>query len=419
MSGPTHEPSTDERSDPADLADLRDRFLFLGRVAWRETKLTAIATWSQLHRLFAYVRANWKTHRLERKRLAATAALGERLDACQLGDSKLRARLADLQERRQSFVAAKESTRAIDAECRGLHVRLAEPFLEAVEAPIGAEREHRQALALQVEVADRLDRQTERRTNLFPFDLSARIRVAVGLGLCALLVLLILSGFRGERGVGGLLLPPQVDLESLQPLASFPMPSSTELNDSADGDQIETREFELAADAILPARTVKATFINGLPEGEVRSVDAEGRLISIERFRRGRLNGPRQRFYPDGQQLFSELRFMDGVASGKERIWFADGSKASDTDIVDGLPHGESLIYFQNGRKCVRATYVNGQLHGQRLHYRPDDTCFAIINWRDGAAVEQQFLQIEVTESDEEAIRERGGFSTRLIDHWK
>jgi hypothetical protein len=269
-----------------------------------------------------------------------------------------------------------------------------------------------------MEIADRLDRQSERRTALFPADNPTRLRTAAGLGIAVVLLMLVCSGLRGSAGPGGLLLPPQLDLESLQPLASFPMPEAPAEDAAAGGQQVETREFELEADAILPARRVKVTFVNGLADGEVRCVDKDGRLISIEHFRRGRLNGPRQRFYPDGGQRFSELRFVDGIAQDQEIIWFPDGQVAARTSIVDGVPHGESLINFQNGRTCVVTPYVQGQPHGQRRHYRADETCFAIVSWRDGVPVSQQFLQIEVTAADEAAIRERAAFSTRLVDHW-
>jgi hypothetical protein len=213
------------------------------------------------------------------------------------------------------------------------------------------------------------------------------------------------------------LLPPRIDLESLQPAASFPMPGASG-KDTAGEQQVETREFDLDADELLPARHVTVTFINGLAEGEVRCVDGEGRLISSEQYLRGRLDGPRQRFYPDGRQLFSELRFADGVAQGKERIWFPDGTPASSTEIVDGIPHGDAVINFENGRKCVVTHYVQGRPQGQRYHYRPDETCFAIVEWEDGKPVSEKFLQIEVTADDEAAIRQRGAFSTRLVDHW-
>lgn len=421
MSGPSHDSSMTDREPaaPESASDLRDRFLYIGRVVWRESRLTAAATWSQVQRLVAYLRGRWTSHRQERKYVDAAVALGKRLEAAQTGDASLRRKLAELQERRQSFVAARESTRAIDAETRGLYVRLAEPYLESTAPPPDAEREHRRALALKVDIADRLDHQTQRRTGLFPPDVATRVRVAVGLGVAALVLMSLASAFRGTHRVGGLLLPPQVDLESLQPLSGIPLTIDTPGSNPADGNHSETREFEVAANAVLPARKVTVRYINGLPEGEVRSVDHEGRLISIERYRRGELNGLRERFYPDGEHRFSEVRFSNGVAQNTAIIWFPNGNTASRTEIVDGVPHGKSEIFFENGRKCVVTSYVNGEPHGQRYHYRPDETCFAIVKWEHGKPVSQEFLQIEVTAEDEAAIRERGEFSTRLVEHWK
>lgn len=404
-------------SEPTDLSDLRERLAFIGRVAWRETTSTALAVWAQLQRFIAYVRAGWTARRVERDCLASQIALGERIAAAQLGDAGLRARLAELRERRQSFVAAKASTRTIDAELRGLHVLLAEPFLESVQAPAAVEPEHRRALALRMEIADRRARQTVRRQSLFPDDTGTRVRTAVGLGVCLMLVSMLVSSFDGDAAADGLLLPPTVDLENLQPLASFPAPTTQSA--SADGNvEIETRTFNVAADAFLPARNVTVTFMNGKADGEARSVDKDGRVVCIEHYRHGVMHGLRERFYPDGSR-FSELRFDNGVAQGTELVYFPNGNLASRTEIVDGVPHGTSEIKFENGFKCVSTMYAGGLPHGQRSHFRPDGVCFAIATWSEGKLVSQEFLQIEVTAADVAAIAERGEFSTRLVDHWE
>ncbi|MBL8851864.1 MAG: hypothetical protein JNG89_19485 [Planctomycetaceae bacterium] len=408
----------DDASEPSDLQDLKERLAFIGSRGWQESKATALVVWVQLQRTWSFLSGWWRLRSVEQKYLAAQVALGEQLDAASLGDASLRARLTDLRERRQSFVAAKESTRALDTEIRGLCVRLAEPFLEAVQAPAVVEQPHRRALGLRMEIADRRAQQGERRTSLVPEDSATQTRTAIGIGVLVLLVGLLFSAFSGSESVNELLLPPSIDLESLQPLASFPAATPADEAVTTVGDkQVEDREFELPADAILPARRVKVTFVNGRPEGEVRSVDVQGRVISVETYRNGLLNGTRQRFYPGGEK-FSELRFVDGVAQGKDTIWFPDGMLAARTDIVDGSPHGESTIYFENGRKCVSTTYVQGQPHGQRSHYRPDEVCFAIVDWREGEPVAQKFLEIETTADDVAAIEKRGEFSTRLVDYW-
>jgi hypothetical protein len=397
-----------EASDPSDLQDFRERLAYIRGRAWTETKVTLLSAWGQLQRLFGYCRAWWTSRRLEQKYLAAQIALGERLEAASLGEAPLRQRLADLRERRQSFVAAKESTRALDAEIRGLHVRLAEPLLESVQAPAEVESQHRRALAVRMEIADRRASQVDRRAALFPADSETRIRTAAGLGVFVVLASMVCSMFFGSENVNGLLLPPSVDLESLQPLASFTLPE-------APSDGPSTMDVE--ADSFLPARKVSVTFVDGRPEGEVRCVDVRDRVICVETYRHGLLHGTRERFYPGGEK-FSELRFVDGIAQGEELVWFANGKLAAKTSVVDGLPHGAALINFENGRKCVSTTYVQGRPHGQRAHYRPDEVCFAIIEWQEGRPVSQQFLQIDVTADDVAAIEERGSFSTRLVDYW-
>jgi antitoxin component YwqK of YwqJK toxin-antitoxin module len=150
----------------------------------------------------------------------------------------------------------------------------------------------------------------------------------------------------------------------------------------------------------------------------VRSVSADGRVISIEHYHAGVLHGVRQRFYPNGAK-FSELDFNRGVSQGTELVYFANGMLASRTDVVDGLPQGTSDVYFENGFKCISSPYVAGRLHGQRWHFRPDGGCFALVTWSEGRLVSQQFLQVEVTAEDVAAVEHRGEFSPRLVEHWK
>lgn len=400
----------EDESGLMDLADLRERLAFIARRGWQETRQTVLVTLAQAQRLVAYARGLWTAWRLERKYLAAKAVLGERLAAENLGDPDLQSRVAELFERRKSLLAAKASTRSLDAERRGLYVRLAEPFLESVEAPPPVAQEHRQALALRMEIADQTARQAERRAQLFPHDSATAARVAAGFGIAAVLVCLLLVAVFGGTDPSDVLVPPSLEMAGLQPASALEWP--------ADGaSAAETRQVDLDADAYFPRRTATVPLVNGKPEGEVRFVDSQGRVVCLEYYRHGVLNGTRKSYYPSGQK-FNELHFVDGVAQGSDTTWFENGTLAAVTDVVDGRPHGRSVMYFPNGRKCTETMYVLGKPHGQRYHYRPDGVCFAIVEWKDGAQHNPQFL-LETTAADRRAIEERAAFSLRLKDYWK
>jgi hypothetical protein len=413
------------------------------RLAGEQIQITARACWEQLQRLAAYGGGLIQARRLSREALRAQIALGERLGETSAGDPDLRTQLAQLAERRKSVQAAQASTNLLDAEQRGLYLRLSEPLLTSTEPPAAVAPQHRDAVSAQQAVTELAARQRERKAALFPADSRGRWRVVLGFTGGLVWLWLLVYPFVGgadrpprtrspdrERVVDG---PPEDRpvVEPISPRPDLPAPSPpltppteetptgpdvtepvTTPVESTDG----PREVQLAEDDYFPARTGHVLFVDGEPHGEARHLDARSRLVCIENYEHGQLQGLRTTFYPSGAK-FSESRFVRGVAQGKSSTYYDDGTLAATVNLVDGVPNGVSTTYFRNGSVCVEAEVVDGVTHGTSGHYRLDGVCFATSTWDRGVQVSQEVL-LDPSQKDFNAIQEREAFSTLLKDHW-
>lgn len=143
---------------------------------------------------------------LHQKTLDAQAVLGRRLYEAGLGDAELRAQLDQIEERLRNLQAAKAATGTLEAERKGLYVRLAEPYL-GQSAPPGLEKEH--AAAVSAQAQSHTHRQTQTPIELVPADKDKRLRVALGCGAVALaggvvsFCLVAAVGLVMWKGVGG------------------------------------------------------------------------------------------------------------------------------------------------------------------------------------------------------------------------
>jgi hypothetical protein len=161
-----------------------------GRAVAREAGETARVTASQIGRLIGLGSARWDDHRLARKAVDAQAEFGLRLFEGGLGDEELRSRLVQLDEQITGLEWTKASTREVEAERRGVLVRLAEPYLNA-SPPAGMELEYERARAALLAEQQAHERAARERAGLLPGDDLQRRRLAIGAAVILLGVLLL------------------------------------------------------------------------------------------------------------------------------------------------------------------------------------------------------------------------------------
>jgi hypothetical protein len=407
------------------------------QVAKAETAATLRAMQGTFSRLLAFGRSGYEQRQLSQQLLEAQETLGQKMERAGLGDPGLRAQLAHLVERRKSVEAAHGPVKVLDAERRGLHLRLAEPYLHSVQPPPGLESEHRWLLELKQELEATSARLGEQRTSLLPGESRDRMRVLAGGGAVAILLLLGMwmfwpggeASWRSARRSRSVLPQPLRDKTTIQPTSpqkekeaappAKPDAAPVKRKESPAAKSADPMKVEkwMEANDYFPRRKVVATYVKDQPQGEVKFYDAQDRLIGVEHYNQGMLHGKRVCYYPSGKK-FSETTFQNGAAHGASTTWFENGKVASTVEFVNGEITGKSVTYFSNGNKSVVSDMVNGVRHGESTHFRPDGQPFAAVDWVNGVEVNRQVV-LEVTQQDLAVINERSDFSALLKDWWR
>ena len=145
---------------------------------------------------------------------------------------------------------------------------------------------------------------------------------------------------------------------------------------------------------VFPGRVAsRATFREGLLDGETALYDEQGGLLQSISFCQGRLDG-RFTVYRGGRpQSASEYRdgrlhgevvtydewgqpatvatYREGQQSGPLRL-IERGEPRVVAAYAEGRPHGQTVVYQPNGKELLVAPYADGWLDGERLLYSED-----------------------------------------------
>lgn len=171
---------------------------------------------------------------------------------------------------------------------------------------------------------------------------------------------------------------------------------SQELDETGRVLNAEGKVFSGEAKELYPNGSVKteASFKNGLPCGEVKAYDKEGRLISCEEYKNGlkdgkakrfnfirdvpteeelfykegRLHGVRKIFGPDGKLLVSE-EYKNGKRDGEVKHFNSEGFLEVKAEYKNGKKHGKRIFYYENGNIMHEETFSGGLLQGERKTY--------------------------------------------------
>jgi len=94
----------------------------------------------------------------------------------------------------------------------------------------------------------------------------------------------------------------------------------------------------------------KQTYLNGKVEGVVYELwDYNGKVV-------------------DGG-VYSETEYVNGIAHGKEMVYYPDGTKMRTAYKQNGIADGERIWWNKDGSISIKEFYKNGELDGDRLIY--------------------------------------------------
>lgn len=115
----------------------------------------------------------------------------------------------------------------------------------------------------------------------------------------------------------------------------------------------------------------KEVFFNeGMPQGQVKIYDTNGRLISIEHYKNGLKDGQITRFsFTKGILTEEKVNYAEGKLEGKRDIYGGNGKLLATESFKNNQLDGTKETFFDNGNTRSQAEYKNDKLHGARVFY--------------------------------------------------
>ena len=93
----------------------------------------------------------------------------------------------------------------------------------------------------------------------------------------------------------------------------------------------------------------------------------EGKLVSEEFYKQGKIEGVAKTFYPTGQ-IAEEQTYKNGLKDGPWAQYFTDGALKGKGEFKDGKPAGMYILYHLNGNVQVSGKYVDGEKDGPWIY---------------------------------------------------
>lgn len=338
------------------------------RRVFTELFLSFKALFSQIGRTISYLKARRGIQRADREATAALQALGAKIESVGRGESGLRSQLASLRDRRQAMTQANAPTNLLDAEERGLLMRLATPYLDSPDPQPTLEPELARARQLKGFLA--AAGQQQQVQQLLPAQWSDRLRVVGGL-------LLVIVGVwyspgwlgSGKRAVSSLF-------------------------------HSNRKEVWLAENDTFPRRKRIGYYDGNVVQGEVKLYDDQDRLMGVLNMKDDEYHGLCTFYYPSGAKLY-EGEYLNGKRTGMHTTWFADGTVAWELDTADDKPHGADIKYYPNGKKFLEQNWVRGKKEGKAWGYVPDGRRCTEFTYK----ADEQLSAVDLFKGSEENLR--------------
>lgn len=117
-------------------------------------------------------------------------------------------------------------------------------------------------------------------------------------------------------------------------------------------------------------KTIKETgiiiveqFSDGKKNGTVKTFYSNGRLRSLERYRKNRLNGLQNSWWPDGSRK-SQALYANGQRNGIHHEWYNNGQLEREMLYKKGLQYGNQKGWKENGDLKFSYIFREGKRYG-------------------------------------------------------
>lgn len=145
------------------------------------------------------------------------------------------------------------------------------------------------------------------------------------------------------------------------------------------------------ADASYPYLRMIGPLVDGQPHGEFRAYGPKRRLMMIENFSHGKLQGTKRLFYPSGKP-FELFTLENDQLQGPQYRWNENGTIAQISTWKDGVLEGPNATFYPDGKPWALSEMKNGKYEGIRYYYSPTGELVGRSRWENGKEVSRDEL---------------------------
>lgn len=100
--------------------------------------------------------------------------------------------------------------------------------------------------------------------------------------------------------------------------------------------------------------------------------DVDGELISDETYKKGKLDGISNIYYPESGKIAESIEYTDNLKNGELRKYFPEGNIMTEGTYVNNQLEGVFILYFPNGKIQLEGKYKNGRQIGNWTYFDED-----------------------------------------------
>ena len=112
----------------------------------------------------------------------------------------------------------------------------------------------------------------------------------------------------------------------------------------------------------------------------------------------GELQGPSQRFYPDGQ-VSEEVDWKGNIKDGSWKHYYLNGTLRLSGQYEKGLLQGTYEVYYPDGTIEIRGEYLDNKSHGNWRFYDESGQEVYAIEYRNGSPADMEKYELWMQDS--------------------
>ncbi|HIG89153.1 MAG TPA: toxin-antitoxin system YwqK family antitoxin [Candidatus Thioglobus sp.] len=152
------------------------------------------------------------------------------------------------------------------------------------------------------------------------------------------------------------------------------------------------------------------SYVGGIKQGDEKGYYKSGKLKSIGKFIKGKIEGVVELYYENGT-LQARVDMNNGAKEGRAVSYHSNGYKESERFYFKGKVQGLARTWHENGRLKTKVYYSNGMMNGEFVSYYESGVVSEEIKYDHGAPKFKRLYREDGTLADE-----AGFFDKELIE---